>query len=307
MRSFLLPIICCGTLILTLSAETPGSPENRIPVLREAISDPSGKHVLIAAHRGDWRNHPENSLAAIRSCIAAGLGIVEIDVRLTADRQPVVIHDKMLGRATDGEGRISQRTLASLREIRLKDHAGNLTGERIPTLREALELCRGRILVFIDKAELCLPEVAAVVSEMKLDDQVILFLRERMTAESFRHQFAPLVGSRVIFIPLIRIKDGPASDYIASVEKYLDPPAYAVEFDQPDFDLASISAELANHKARLLVSSLWPPVCGGFDDETATRDPGAAWGYLLQAGTSVMVTDRPFEMLHYLRTKSRHP
>ncbi|GAA5121746.1 glycerophosphodiester phosphodiesterase family protein [Luteolibacter yonseiensis] len=301
------PIICLLAISLSLSAQTAEVPKDRITALREAMSDPSGKQVLIAAHRGDWRNHPENSLAAIRSCVTAGFDIVEIDVRLTADRQPVIIHDKTLDRSTDGEGGVSRRTLASLREIRLRDHAGHPTGEGIPTLREALEACRGQILVFIDKAELCLPEVAAVVSEMKMDDQVILFLRERMTEDSFRRQFAPLVGSRVLFIPLIRTADGPASDYISSVERYLNPVAYALEFDKPDFDLGAISKELSGHGARLLVSPLWPSICGGYDDETAVRNPDATWGRLLRTGTTIMVTDRPHEMLGYLRSESRHP
>ena len=49
------------------------------------IHDPASKKVLVASHRGDWRNYPENSLPAIRSAIEMGVDIVEIDLALTSD------------------------------------------------------------------------------------------------------------------------------------------------------------------------------------------------------------------------------
>ena len=68
------------------------------------IHNPASKKVLVACHRGDWRNWPENSLAAIESVIGMGADIVEIDLALTSDSVLVVCHDRTLNRTTTGKG-----------------------------------------------------------------------------------------------------------------------------------------------------------------------------------------------------------
>jgi glycerophosphoryl diester phosphodiesterase len=92
--------------------------------------------VLLAAHRGGARLWPENSLLAFRNAIALGADFVEFDVHLSKDGQVVVIHDPTLERTTTGVGAVSDRTLAELKMLRLKDRDGKLTDETIPTLAE---------------------------------------------------------------------------------------------------------------------------------------------------------------------------
>ena len=89
---------------------------------------------LIVAHRGDPRRHAENSLAGFRSALDAGADAVELDVRLTLDGIPVVMHDADISRTTDGVGFVHETTLEELRRLRLAGEAD----ERPPTLREAL-------------------------------------------------------------------------------------------------------------------------------------------------------------------------
>ena len=98
------------------------------------------------AHRGLWSpdGPPENSLGAFQAACAAGYGI-ELDVQITADGEAVVFHDHTLDRLTGVEGRLSDRSLADLRELRL---AG--TDEVIPTLAEALVEVGHRALVQIE-------------------------------------------------------------------------------------------------------------------------------------------------------------
>lgn len=97
------------------------------------------------AHRGLHNDSkPENSLAAFRAAIAAGYGI-ECDVRLTADGIPVVFHDGSLTRMCGVEDKVSARTLAELRTLRL---AG--TDEQIPTLEELLHLTAGQVPLLIE-------------------------------------------------------------------------------------------------------------------------------------------------------------
>ena len=56
---------------------------------------------MVAGHRGDSANYPENTMAAFRAAIEAGADMIETDVRLTRDGVPVLIHDKLVDRTTD--------------------------------------------------------------------------------------------------------------------------------------------------------------------------------------------------------------
>jgi glycerophosphoryl diester phosphodiesterase len=83
--------------------------------------------VKVLAHRGAGAGLPEQSLAAYRAVIAAGVDGVECDVRLSADGHPVCVHDRTLDRTTGGTGRLSTTPVDALRDL------------GVPTLRE---LCR---------------------------------------------------------------------------------------------------------------------------------------------------------------------
>jgi len=115
--------------------------------------NPSGRPLVIA-HRADLSNYPENSLAAIRSCIDMGVDMVELDLRKSADGVWVLSHDATLMRTTDGWGFVSRSTLAELKELNLKEGRGwfaSTTEHQIATFAEALELCKGKIMINMDK------------------------------------------------------------------------------------------------------------------------------------------------------------
>jgi glycerophosphoryl diester phosphodiesterase len=91
---------------------------------------------LLAAHRGGALLWPENSLLAFRNAIALGADFIEFDVHLSKDGEAVVIHDPTLHRTTSGAGPVMDRTVAELKALRLKDRAGAVTEETVPTLDE---------------------------------------------------------------------------------------------------------------------------------------------------------------------------
>lgn len=80
--------------------------------------------VLVASHRGQWRSAPENSLGAIDQAIKDGAEIVEIDVRLTSDGVPVLMHDSTVDRTTDGRGQVADLSLAQIKNLRLQEGLG---------------------------------------------------------------------------------------------------------------------------------------------------------------------------------------
>ncbi len=90
--------------------------------------------MLIYAHRGWSSRYPENTLRAFAEAIALGVSGIELDVQLTRDGIPVVIHDRSLARTTSGNGLVDEMSLSDIRAL----DAGS--GERVPILREVLDL-----------------------------------------------------------------------------------------------------------------------------------------------------------------------
>ena len=99
-------------------------------------------HPRIIGHRGGGTLAPENTLAGIRKAAELGLGGVEFDVMLSADKIPVLIHDETLERTTDGRGSIAATTYAELVGLDAGAWFGPAyRGERIPTLEQAAKTC----------------------------------------------------------------------------------------------------------------------------------------------------------------------
>lgn len=96
---------------------------------------------LALAHRGHSIAFPENTLAAFRAAIEAGVDAIESDVHLTSDGHLVMLHDATLDRTTSGHGPVSERTLEEVRTLDAWGRFGErFRGERVPTLDELLDL-----------------------------------------------------------------------------------------------------------------------------------------------------------------------
>jgi glycerophosphoryl diester phosphodiesterase len=120
---------------------------------------PAGWPVNVG-HRGASVRLPENTLESFRAAVEAGAGGLELDVRLTRDGHPVVMHDERVDRTTDGFGAVSGMTLAEVR--RLDAGGSGRPDERVPTLREVLAEFPGA-RVNIDIKDERLPGVEGVV------------------------------------------------------------------------------------------------------------------------------------------------
>jgi glycerophosphoryl diester phosphodiesterase len=100
------------------------------------------------AHRGASVEAPENTLAAFEAAASAGADLIELDVRLTADGTPVVLHDHDVSATTDGSGPVHTLTL---QEVKRLDASGGRGGrQEIPTLAEALESIGGHSGMGVD-------------------------------------------------------------------------------------------------------------------------------------------------------------
>lgn len=111
----------------------------------------SHRHVLVDAHRGSSAWFPENTLVAFEAAIACGADSVELDVQLSSDGVPVVIHDDTVDRTTDGVGRVAELSHAELAALDAGSwKAPSFAGARIPTLDEAVSLLAGMTTINIE-------------------------------------------------------------------------------------------------------------------------------------------------------------
>jgi len=105
----------------------------------------------IIGHRGYPAKYPENTLASFQGAIDAGASMIELDVMLSADRKPVVIHDETLERTTNGHGAVAQRALAELKQLDAGSwYHPRFAGQRLPELGEVLDLVNRRIYINIE-------------------------------------------------------------------------------------------------------------------------------------------------------------
>ena len=107
--------------------------------------------VAIIAHRGSSKAAPENTIAAVRKAIEDRADWIEIDVQETADGQVIVFHDKDFKRVASMDLNIRDATMADLRDIDIGSwFAPEFKDERVPTLSEVLQECKGNIGVNIE-------------------------------------------------------------------------------------------------------------------------------------------------------------
>jgi glycerophosphoryl diester phosphodiesterase len=99
---------------------------------------------VVWGHRGAAAEFPENTLAGFRRALELGIEGIELDVHLSKDGVPVVIHDETVDRTTNGKGAVADLTAAELRELDAGD------GEHVPTLAEVLDLVGDQLHVDIE-------------------------------------------------------------------------------------------------------------------------------------------------------------
>ena len=106
---------------------------------------------LVIAHRGASAEAPENTIAAFERALELGADAIELDVHLSKDDQPMVIHDFTLERTTDGAGAVRALTVRELKRLDGGAWFGTaFRGQRLQTLQEVLERFRNRAHLWIE-------------------------------------------------------------------------------------------------------------------------------------------------------------
>ena len=157
---------------------------------RKDLALAAGNLKQIIAHRGASAERPECTLAAAKRAIEVGATATEVDVRTSKDGQLFILHDVTLDRTTNGRGPANALTLAELQQL----DAGSwfdpkFRNERIPSLIEMAQLCRGKIDLLLDlkeQGEAYDRHVVAVILEHGDPFRTLIGVRSVAQAKRFR-------------------------------------------------------------------------------------------------------------------------
>ena len=319
MKKFVFP-----ALFALLAAACTGAPEakyaNRAEAIAAQIHNPDSKYVVVACHRGDWRNFPENSIPAIESIIRMGADIMELDLKMTKDSVLVLSHDGTVTRCTNfssvfknepgKSARVKDLTLEEIKRLSLK-RAHNIAIDtlRMPTLREALLCCKDRICVNVDQGYEFYDEVLAVTEELGVTDQILIKGKKPIEVVAAHEAKYP---HNMMYMPIVDIQRPSGIELFNSyLEQGVVPLAYEVCW-QNNNDTAFDDAcrKILDQGSKIWVNTIWASLCGGYgnDDDAAyvAADPGDVYQQYLDKGVSMIQTDRPELLIGWLTKKGRH-
>jgi glycerophosphoryl diester phosphodiesterase len=264
------------------------------------IADPK-RDPAIVAHRGAWHGAPENSLAAIENAIAVGADIVELDIRKSADGELFIMHDDTLKRMAGIDRDAETFTMAELQAIALREDDGGehraTTDQRIPTLKQALEIIRGRIFADLDLKDRGLfSEVAACAREMNAAPYVDL-----KTHVMTREELDWVRAQDIEGVPFMAMAKFTA-EYLPNTMALLSeikPFMCEMRFDR--IETISENRRMFEEAGMALwMNTLNMAASGTWLDKTALVDPDSIWGRLMDAGVSVFQTDEPEALKAYI-------
>ena len=285
--------------------------ESRTDKLLRELNNPKSDYVFVISHRADWRNFPENSLEAIESAIKMGVDIVELDVHRTADGALVVCHDKTINRTTNGKGKISELTLDYIKSCYLRAGHNAVTHYKMPTLEEALDVCKGRVMINLDKAVNYYDQIMEMLVERKMADQVIM---KSSKSPATMKEFFSKHKENMLYMPIINYNAARWEKHKELFNDYLktDLPfiAYEMCWDGSLPGEAKVFKKVVNSGKRLWINTLWGKLCGGkengYYDDVAVGNEDKIYGKVLSYGASMIQTDRPQMLINYLESKGRH-
>jgi glycerophosphoryl diester phosphodiesterase len=235
------------------------------------------RRVVAIAHRGEHLRNPENTIPAFEEAIRLGADYIELDVRTTADGRLVLMHDATVDRCTSGHGEVARMTFDEIRALDAGIKKGaEFAGTRVPTFDEALDLARGKIGVYVDVKQVSAKDLVRHLEEHRIVDQVVVY-SGRISKEI--QDINP------------KLKVMPESVSVEVSEKIIATlhPA-VIAFGARDFTPEIIAiAKRAN--AQIYV------------DRMGDTDNRAGWQSAIDAGADGIQTDRPGELVGFLRAK----
>jgi len=262
-----------STILLLVALLAGASDIATVPVLPHP---PRHGGVYVVAHRGAHQGIPENTLAAYRKAIELGADFIEIDLRTTKDGALVSIHNSTVDDYTkDAAGPVKNFTLAELRAMDIGSRIGpEWREERIPAFEEILDLCKGRIGIYLDLKEAPVDKAAAVIQAHGMAREVLWYAGP-----------AQLERVREICPECIIMPDPGPEKFLAGLIDRLKPKVVASTWRNYSEQFAKTC-----HAAGAIV--------------IVDEDGPACWEEALRWNTDGIQTDHPEELIAFLSKRS---
>jgi glycerophosphoryl diester phosphodiesterase len=249
--------------------------------LRRNLLNSSTGSVMVAAHRAAHAKYPENSLGAIKEAIRLKVDIVEIDVKVSKDGVPFLMHDQTMDRTTTGKGDPELFTWEELQQFNIVDK-GKTTSLKIPSLEQELNVANGKILVDLDLKTDKLSDIIRIVNKTKTDDIVIFF-----DSDYEALSYVQKIDSDFLLMPRAHsIKE------IDSAITVFDPPVVHIDFNCYTEESATL---IKGSFARIWINALGEP-----DEDFRSGKTKRSLKKLLAFGADIIQTDEPELLLKIL-------
>lgn len=296
MRTIKKSLVLLLFIVIPFSALSKG---NRVDTLLQYMHDGGkSKHVMIFAHRGNWRNSAENSIQAFQDCINEGLDGIEVDLQMTKDSVLVIMHDETLDRTTTGSGKVSDYTIDELRKLRLLTPIGVKTRQTVPTFEQVLLLAKDKILIQVDKWKAYGQQVADLAKKYNCERQIIL--RTTDNSKATKQKYGNLLDNLIV-MPVLVCKGGNVDEEnLQDFIKNYSSPVMSFSFIREDYPILRKIKNLQDMGYRIWFNSLWDTFNAGHDDELAVTDPDNSYGWLINHGANIIFSDNPILLKKYL-------
>jgi glycerophosphoryl diester phosphodiesterase len=278
-----------GVMLTALLAITPAAAQTRADRLWTGLMSRAPARIFVQAHRGDHESAPENSLRAFDDAVAAGVDIIELDVRRTRDGVLVIMHDPRVNRTTSGEGAVADLTFAQIEAMRLRGPGGAVMHDRVPTLPAALAKLRGRALVTVDIKDERLevvPDIVATVRAAGMERRVLYYADNLAALELVRAD-----DPQAFVLPLAQ----QAGDIAPLLARF----GGAAVHLKPRYVTRALVDDLRRQQVISLVNVIHA-------QRTATDDLDEGYEAMAEAGVSIIQTNRPSSLLPYLNRRRLH-
>jgi glycerophosphoryl diester phosphodiesterase len=236
------------------------------------------RRVAAIAHRGEHLHHPENTMPAFEEATRLGADYIEVDVRTTADGKLVLSHDGNVDRCTDGKGEVAKMTFDEIRALDAGIKMGpEFRGTRVPTFDEVLDYARGKINIYVDVKQVTAKDLVQHIVDHGMADHVVIY-SGRISKDI--QQLNP------------KLKIMPESVNVDLVQRIiieLHPKVIAFGASDWKPEIIKLAKESG---AELYV-----------DRQSGSTDNPAGWQSAIDGGADGIQTDRPGDLVAYLREK----
>lgn len=250
---------------------------------KDYFPEPKNGNTYVIAHRGAHIGIPENTLAAYNKAIELRCDFVEIDIRKTKDGRFVSVHNSTVDAYVEGvSGKVSDFTLKELKELNTgKQVSPSWENERIPTLEEILQLCKGKIGIYLDLKEPYVKEIVDIIKTYGMERDVIWYLY------SGGLEYANEIKSNCE--KCFPMPDPGPMENIENVVETVHPQVIATDMGELNEEYMKISKDLG---VKVIV-----------DEREGTEDE---WEKIIYWGTDGIQTNDPEKLIKYLKANAEN-